>query len=516
MEFNLAEKLEEYAEVLGAEIPISEAIEKYQPGDIPALLKRIAEEPQTETERAIYIDKLAKKAGIAKRAIQADIKRLMPNLPAAEEDECIKAALFEGLVEIVLNEDGEPAYLVKEKGSLEVTTTHNNAEKALVVPPQKDKLPFGLVSGREVLDWYANDDHQKLFDDVIAYLKRFSFTMDDQFLILGCFAFLTYLQDQPGIDYMPTIYFCAAPEHGKTRTGKSMSCICYRGLHCVDLREPNIFRFSDRFQSTLFFDIMDLWKRIERSDSQDVFLLRNERGATVSRVIDPGKGPFDDMTIYQIFGATIVASNKDVHAILGTRCIPIDMPNKPGYYENPSPDKAKNIKARLIAWRAHYMDRSLPEIEIVPAITGRLWDISKPLFQICKMVCPQRYDELVTTLTSIAESKKAEKSESFEAKIIDIIRDCYIEQKSVGIPGPITIGTARVLNRVNEDLKEGFKISGQGFGRKLKAIGIKTSIVGGYSKIVVDEKALGELMQQYGLETDFQENAITDTVDSHS
>ena len=83
------------------------------------------------------------------------------------------------------------------------------------------------------------------------------------------------------------------------------------------------------------------------------------------------------MTIFKIFGATIIASNKDVHAILGTRCIPIDMPNKPGFYENPSPDKATDIKARLIAWRAHYMDQPLPEIDIVPEIMGRLWDISQ-------------------------------------------------------------------------------------------------------------------------------------------
>ena len=355
------------------------------------------------------------------------------------------------------------------------------------------------------MNWYANDDHQKLFDDVVAYLKRFSFTEDDQFLILACFTFATYLQDNPSIDYLPTMYFYAAPEHGKTRTGKSMTGICYRGMHFVDLREANIFRFSDRLQSTLFVDVMDLWSQIEKSNSRDIFLMRNERGAMVARVLDPQKGPFDDMTIFKIFGATIIASNKDVHAILGTRCIPIDMPNKPGYYENPSPDKATDIKARLIAWRAHYMDQPLPEIDIVPEIMGRLWDISRPLLQICKMVCPQRYDELVSTLTGIAESKKAEKSETFEARIIKIIHQQFAIAKGSGFNAPI-IATARVLLQVNEGLTEGFKMSSQGFGKKLKAIGIKTTNIGGYSKIVVDEKALGELMQQYGLETDPDDN----------
>lgn len=504
MTIDLAEKLNEYSEILGVDVPLAEAIEKLEPGDISNLLKRIAEEPQTETERAIYIEKLAKKADISKRAIQSDIKRLMPDL-SEDDDEWSKAALFEGLVDIVLNEDGEPAYLIKEGESLVMKTSHDDAEKSLIIPPPKKKLPFGLVSGGEVLDWYANDDHQKLFNDVMVYLKRFSYTEDNQFQILACFAFLTYLQDNQGIDYLPTLYFYAAPEHGKTRTGKSMTGICYRGIHCVDLKETNIFRFSDRLQPTLFFDIMDLWNQVERSGSRDVFLLRNERGAIVARVLNPERGPFDDMTMFEIFGATMIASNKDVHVILGTRCIPIDMPSRPGFYENPSPNKATDIKARLIAWRAHYMDQPLPEIEIVPALIGRLWDISQPLLQVCKMVCPQRYDELVTTLTGIAESKKAEKSESFEAKIIKIIYQQFATAKDSGFNAPI-IATARVLKRVNEGLKEEFQMSSQGFGKKLKAIGIKTTNIGGYSKIVIDEKALGELMQQYGLETDPDDN----------
>jgi hypothetical protein len=400
---------------------------------------------------------------------------------------------------------------------LEIEADHYDATaKSTVVPPQKGGLPFGLVRGAEVRNWYATDDNQKLFDDVIGYLKSFSFTTDDQFLILACFAFLTYLQDHTGIDYLPTIYFYAAPEHGKTRTGKSMTYICYRGLHCVDLREANIFRYSDRLQATLFFDVMDLWKQIERSGSRDIVLLRNERGATVSRVLNPEKGPFDDMTNFKIFGATIIASNKDIDTILGTRCIPIDLPHKPGYYDNPSPEKATGIKARLIAWRAHYMNKPLPDIETVPSINGRLWDISKPLLQVCKLICPQRYEELITTLIAVADRKKSEKSESFEAKIVRIVYDLFAEAKGLGLHTPGAIGTSRALERLNEGLGEGFKMSSQGFGRKLKAIGIKTVIAGGYSKIEFNEKTFNEIMQQYGLETDPAESMVIDTTDSIS
>jgi hypothetical protein len=493
---NLAQELEQYSEILGVEKSLDAAIESSEAGDINDLLKRIAEETQTEIERAIYIDKLSKKTSISKRAIKADVKQLMANSPE-EEEKVTKSALFDGLIDIVINEDNEPAYLVKDANILTMKTTHNGADK-LLVAPSRNNLPFSLVPGKEVEKWYANDEHQKLFEDVIAYMKRFSFTTDDQFQILACFVFLTYLQDHKGIDYMPTIYFFADPERGKTRTGKSMAYVCYRAVHCVDLKEANIFRYSDRLQSTLFFDIMDLWKKIKSSSSQDLFLLRNERGATVSRVLNPEKGPFDDMTNFNVFGATIIASNKDIHSILGTRCIQINMPNKPAYYENPSPEKATEIKARLIAWRAHTMGQPLPDIEVVPTITGRLWDISKPLLQVCKMLCPQRYAELILTLTKVAENKLEEKSESFEAKILNAIYENY-DDFGDQYTGPATISTHKVLQKLNENIKEEYQMSSQSFGRKLKSLGIDTKIVGGYSKFTIDKKTLGNIGTLYGL-----------------
>jgi hypothetical protein len=69
-------------------------------------------------------------------------------------------------------------------------------------------------------------------------------------------------------------------------------------------------------------------------------------------VLYPEKGAFKDMVYYSIYGPTIIATNEAVHKILDTRCIPIIMPNKPGDYENPIPEKAQELKERLTAWRA--------------------------------------------------------------------------------------------------------------------------------------------------------------------
>src|SRR4030067_2586284 len=115
------------------------------------------------------------------------------------------------------------------------------------------------------------------------------------------------------------ILFYAVPERGKTRTGKAAIYIAYRGVHCVDLREANLFRFAQDLRATLFIDIMDLWKKAEKNGSEDILLLRCEKGAKATRVIYPEKGAFRDTVYDSVSGPTFIATNQPVHKILDTR-----------------------------------------------------------------------------------------------------------------------------------------------------------------------------------------------------
>ena len=106
------------------------------------------------------------------------------------------------------------------------------------------------------------------------------------------FVFLTYLHDHPQIDYCPYLLFYAVPERGKSRTGKSVAYVAFRGIHLIELREANIFRYSQHLHGTLFFDLMDVSKKAERSGCDDILLLRAEKGAKCCRVIHPELGAF--------------------------------------------------------------------------------------------------------------------------------------------------------------------------------------------------------------------------------
>ena len=268
------------------------------------------------------------------------------------------------------------------------------------------------------------------------------------------------------------LLFFAVPERGKSRTGKSITYISYRGIHVVDLREANLFRFSQNLKATIFFDLMDLWKKAEKNGAEDILLLRYEKGAQASRVIYPEKGAFNDMVFYDVYGSTLIATNKAVHKILSSRCININMPNKPGDYENPTPEKAQELKERLTAWRARVMNKPLPEIDLIQGLNGRLWDISKPLLQVCRLVYSQGFDELKNALLEVAGQRVEDKKESIEGQIIATLQELSPKGLTEWI-----IKTSDLLKGLNEERPDTHKLTSQYVGKKLKVMGLHTTDV---------------------------------------
>jgi hypothetical protein len=365
-------------------------------------------------------------------------------------------AIFAGLVDIVTDSaDGEVVYLVKQNDtSAELREVEING--TVYVPPAKEHLPFELPRAAEVLKWYTSDNNAQLFRDVLTYLKRFSYLPDKQWLIVACVVFLSYIQENADIHYLPELLFYAVPERGKSRTGKAVTYIAYRGVHTLELREANLFRFSNDLGATIFFDVMNLWRKAERNNCEDIMLGRYEKGQTVARVIFPEKGAFRDTRHYKVYGATLIATNESLHNILDTRCIPITMPNKPDRYENPTPAKAQEIKERLTAWRARMIDVPIPTIEPVQGLNGRLWDITDPLLRLCKTVYPEVLVILKEALLGVARARIEDKAQTIEGKIVTII----VSLSPAGMD-TCEIWTSQVLDKLNEDRPEGHKYTAQ-------------------------------------------------------
>jgi hypothetical protein len=408
------------------------------------------------------------------------------------------SAFFPGLIDLCVADNGEVLFLHYQENGQAVLSERVMTDFDLVVPPGREYLPYLLPDAQEVMSAINEGDcTQLLYEDVLKHLKCFSSLDDQQWILVAHFIFLTYLHDHSDISYCPYLLFYAVPERGKSRTGKSVCYLSFRGIHLIELRPPILFRYSHNLHGTLFLDLLDITQKAKRNDCEDILLLRAEKGAKIPRVTNPEKGPFQDTTYYDIYGPTIIASNEQLHKILETRCLPIIMPNHPGNYENPKPELAFDLKNRLTAWRARYLSQPLPDVEPIEGINGRLWDISKPLIQIAQVIDSENVPLVIEALQVIAGEKSLSRSNSTEGSLVVIIKE-LTEEKNLSVCSEWEIRTAEILSLFNNDRPVENKVKPQWIGKKLKSMSIRHRTVNGRSEIQLTQDEYKILLEQYG------------------
>ena len=354
---------------------------------------------------------------------------------------------------------------------------------------------FTLPRAAEVMRYFAQED-PALYEDVLSYMKRFSALDDEQWAIVAHYVFLTYLHDNPGIDYCPYILFNAVPERGKSRTGKSVIYVAFRGIHLVELREATIFRYSQYLHGTLFFDLMDISKKAERGNSDDILLLRAEKGAKCCRIRNPEEGPFNDMVYFDIYGPTIISSNEPPQKILETRCLPITMPNRPGNYENPRPELARELKERLTAWRAKNMTKIFPDMEPIEGISGRLWDLAKTMFFVNSLL-PVDSHILEESILAIASEKDESMKNTIEGRLVAVIKEITSEF-ALDRFTEWNIKISDIRTRYNQGKPEDRHASSSWIGKRLKNMSFRNRIIHGYSEIRITSDEYDNILKQYG------------------
>jgi hypothetical protein len=405
------------------------------------------------------------------------------------------SAYFTGLVDVCINDDGQLVYAILKDGELVLDQEYVTETEIFSIPERKH-FQFTIPRASEVLR-YFNQEDKALYDDLLSYLKRFSALDDEQWAVVAHYVFLTYLHDHPGIDHCPYILFNAVPERGKSRTGKSVIYVAFRGIHLIELREATIFRYSQYVHGTLFFDMLDISKKAERSGCEDILLLRAEKGAKCCRVQYPDQGPFNDTVHYDIYGPTIISSNEQLHKILETRCLPINMPNRPGNYENPRPELGLELKERLTAWRAkHLCTTTFTDIEPIKGISGRLWDITKPMFFVNSLL-PVDFHILEESILAIAGDKDESRKDTIEGRLVAIIKEITSEFGQDRF-AEWSIKTGDIRNRYNEGKPEERHASSQWIGKRLKSMSFRKRHVHGYSEIRITSDEYATILNQHG------------------
>jgi hypothetical protein len=492
---NGREKLQKL--LANAEPTIKLQLEEETPTEL--LIKEISR-IQSECEKDKWVKLISEKREISQSAINKDLKKYEPR----EDHESLEkkyTAYFPELVDLVEDEAGNVAFLVKEGEKLVIKPSVVVDSETFYAPVHR-QLPFKfLPRGVEVLKHFSQDADQKLFADLITYLKLVSeLPNDDLYELIAAWILHTYLLE--AFEYSPYIWLYAIPERGKSRTGKGAIYVAYRGVHVESLRDPYLIRISNNLKATIFFDAMDIWGKAEKAGSEDFLLQRYEHGALVARVLYPERGAYEDTKYFDIWGATLVATNEPVHQALESRAVLISMKEASREFGDIPLELARSLKERLVALRARHLGRELPQID-KPA-KGRLGDILKPLMQVILLVAPEWEKEFRQLISQLDQDRKVQKSESTDAKLISIIAGLEREVEE-GL-----LRSQKILEAYNQGVSEKFKISDKSLGWKLKALGFPKKQTENGKCIVYDKKLLESLMVKFGLKDEDCSKAPSD------
>ncbi|MGO9117632.1 MAG: toprim domain-containing protein [Desulfomonilaceae bacterium] len=425
-----------------------------------------------------------------------------------KDDEPTYSALFPGLVDIVLDSEGQTAFLVMEGGELHMVSKMQH-EGIVYSPPPLGQIPEPIARGESVLQLWELESRfspeqadAELYDDLRKYFSLASELPGEFYYdLLTLFALHTQLIDS--FEYSPVLCLFAVPERGKTRTGKALLYVCFRGLHTETLRDAYLIRYADRTHGTIFFDVKDLWKKAEKNGCEDLLLLRFERGGRVPRVLYPDRPAFKDTVYFNIYGPTIIATNHAIDRILDTRCITVTMPQTNKQFQNDvTPERAMELKEKLLCFRARNMNQTLPDVK--KAALGRLGDILKPLHQMLLLAAPQKERDFLNLVETIKYERAGEKRETLEARLLSIILqlsentdeegESFIRNNKI----PYTAITARL----NHGVSEQYPITTHRVGKVIKSLGLeKATIHGGGAAVVWDEEKIRRIAEAYGVET---------------
>jgi hypothetical protein len=467
----------------------------------PSIKKELAEACQDILAVASDLDPVDLSRVLAKLEVDAGQQEPRSRADAADEAPREQLSLSPpGFVCVAMDEEGRSVYVVRnDGGGLEVVPSVVGAykgEQVTHVPPRD--LPWALPRAAAILEHYehAGDEGwaaSLLVDLETWHRKASELGRDEAYLLLGLYAMSTYVPEF--CDYYAELLMKSDAERGKTRTGQAAIYVCRHGHHVIGIREASLLRDADHRQSALFIDLKDLWAKAERNNCDDIILGRFEKGAQVERVLDPDVGPHADTTFFNVFGPTILATNKNIEDILETRVLVVDMPLSGRRFNGRLPrEVALPLVERLMAWRAVMLDRGSLEDSDPPA-DGRLGDVLRPLRQVLLTVDRRRlraFDKVVTWQVQRRSDKLAQ---SWEARVVEAVWDCRGSVQS----GWLVLDT--VLTLYNGRLPEGKQASHRWLGGKLRDLGLTVERRGhdNVTSVEWSDGQMQHLRQRYGL-----------------
>lgn len=394
------------------------------------------------------------------------------------------------IVDIVKYED-KIGFCLLENGTLRFAIKFKCDEIEKLPPPDLPWLPGRYT---EIQKHFVNDSDISLFNDLLAYFRDIAeLPSEECYTYIVLFVFLTYLVDK--FEYAPILSMFAIHERGKSRLGKGIIYVSFRGVHVISLREAFILRLAHDYKASIFFDIMDVWNKAEKNGTEDILLGRFEKGCRSPRVNNPDRGSYADTVFYETYGPTILATNRPLFTILESRGIQLQMPQSTRAFNSDVKEiHGQHYRERLLAFRARNLAYAPPEIE--KPCAGRLGDILRPIFQIAHGVNPAAIDSIKTLIKQWEQERSLEQMETLEGIVLLTLKNIVNDNGILNGMVPIK----DLTDKLNEGKTDGRKISYQRIGKIIRSLGFQKGRIDNNSALVWDDAKFKTLADRYGIE----------------
>lgn len=414
---------------------------------------------------------------------------------------------FPELVDLV-EEDGKVKFLTFNK---EILSEVEIGGEILKPPPVVDWL---LPNADKVLEDFSKHSgtsdttdgnsggcrycQKELYPSMVNYFRQFSDPPSEyHYHYLALMAFHSYLIEK--FNFSPILFLVATKDRGKTPTLKALAYVSRRGIFTETIREANLIRWGNDYKASLFFDVRDFPKRVEKSNSEDLIYGRAERGITSSRVLFPERGAFRDMVTFSTFGVTGATSNVMVDAITEARCIVFNMPFSKRIFDiEPLPELGLSLKEKLTAFRMAHIHT--PFVNVKKEAIGKLESYLRGYHQMLKTLFPIHEKKFLSFKKATVRQKKQEAENTLEGRLLLAVN----KLKHMVEEGTSVLLTEYITKEINEGRNERFHLSVERVGKELKGIGFepRKNSSGTKRGIFYDEQLINSLKEQYGLGTD--------------
>jgi putative DNA primase/helicase len=246
-----------------------------------------------------------------------------------------------------------------------------------------------------------------LIGEIETYLRRYVSFMDcSQAFALALWAAGTHVYEVFDA-YGYLVITAATKRAGKTRLLELLSFIAARAHHSADITPAALFAIVEDEKPTLMIDEAERFAASQK-DFRAIINSGYRRGGTVTR--RQGRA----VRHYKVYCPKVFVLIGDVYDTLRDRSIIINLrrahaPHRLIYADAQREGKElRDRLAEMVSTQAVKIADAYSDLGRLDFLTDREEEIWSPLFSMCRVLCPDRWDELIRVAVDISTAKTAE------------------------------------------------------------------------------------------------------------